>query len=72
MTENTSKTIFNVPDIVCGGCANSIKNALGKTRGVREIEVDIDKKTVAVAHDETVSRGNIEAILDDIGFPVAV
>jgi copper chaperone len=70
MNENANQTILNVPDIVCGGCANSIKNALGQTEGVRAIEVDVENKTVAVAHDETISREKIETILDDIGFPV--
>ena len=61
---------LKAPDIVCGGCAASIKNALGAMDGIKRIEVDIDKKSVAIEHDDDVSREKIEAALDDIGFPV--
>ncbi len=70
MTEDTNKTILKVPDIVCGGCASSIKNALGKKEGINQIEVNVEGKIVSVEHDETISRGEIETILDDIGFSV--
>jgi copper chaperone len=70
MTEQTNKTVLTVPDIVCGGCAGSIKNALGNTEGVKGIEVDVAGKTVSVEHSETISREKIEAVLEDIGFPV--
>lgn len=70
MTEQTSKAVLTVPDIVCGGCANSIKNALGKMEGINQIEVDVQKKSVAVEYDKKVSREEIETVLDDIGFPV--
>jgi copper chaperone len=67
---NTNKTTLKAPDIVCGGCAGSIKNALGKIEGIKQIEVDVDTKNVSIEHDDNVSREKLEAILDDIGFPV--
>ena len=68
--ETQKTTTFRTPDITCGGCANSIKNALGKMEGIRQIEVDVNNKTVSIKHDEQVSREQIETKLDDIGFPV--
>lgn len=64
------KTTIKVPDITCGGCANSIKNALRTVDGVRHVEVDVDSKVVSVEHGEAVSREQIARKLDDIGFPV--
>ena len=66
----TKQTILNVPDITCGGCAGSIKKALGKMDGIKQIEVDVENKIVTVEHADEVSRENIEAALDDIGFTV--
>lgn len=64
------ETTLKVPDIVCGGCAASIKNALGVIEGVGQIAIDVENKTVAVEHDErTISRKEIADKLDDIGFP---
>ena len=65
------ETILKVPDIVCGGCADSIKNALGKMNGIEQIKVDVEEKTVAVEHGEQILRENLEAALDNIGFSVA-
>ncbi len=70
-TQNTATTTtVKTPDITCGGCANSIKNALGKMDGIKNVEVDVATKTVSIEHGAQISRGEIEAKLDDIGFPV--
>ncbi|HXG85120.1 MAG TPA: heavy metal-associated domain-containing protein [Pyrinomonadaceae bacterium] len=68
--ETQKTTTVRTPDITCGGCASSIKNALGKMEGIRQIEVDVETKTVSIEHGEQISREQIEAKLDDIGFPV--
>lgn len=65
--EKNTKLI--VPDIVCGGCANAIKNALGKVDGIQNVEVDIVTKEVSVEHGENVGRGIIIEVLDQAGFP---
>ena len=69
MQNQTNNTILTAPDIVCGGCAGAIKNALGKVNGVSQIEVNVDTKTVSVEHSNEVSREKIVEVLDDAGFP---
>ncbi|HBE82754.1 MAG: heavy-metal-associated domain-containing protein [Blastocatellia bacterium] len=64
-------TKLTVPDIVCGGCANAIKNALGKVDGILKVDVDIEAKEVSVEHGEKVGRGQIIEALDQAGFPAA-
>lgn len=72
MNETTNKTTtVTAPEIVCGGCAGSIKKALGNVAGVKEVEVDVPTKKVSVGHDETVSRENIVDALDRAGYSVA-
>ena len=67
---NTEKT-FSVPEISCGGCANGIKNALGKVAGINQIEVDIQAKTVDVKFDaDVIKESQIVDVLDDAGYPV--
>lgn len=66
-------TNFSAPDIECGGCAASIQKALGKVEGIASVEVDTEKKTVAVSHDDVlVSPEAIATRLDHIGFPATV
>jgi copper chaperone len=63
----STTTTLSAPDIHCGGCANAIKNALGKTPGVSDVAVDVDAKTVTVTHDAPVAA--LTDALDRIGFP---
>lgn len=64
-------TTVTAPEIVCGGCASSIKKALGNVRGVSEVDVDVATKKVTVNHDENVSREKIVDALDRAGYSVA-
>ncbi len=63
-----TETKFSVPGIVCGGCANGIKNALGKVSGIEKVEVDVAAKIVTVEHNQEVSREKLADVLDDAGF----
>lgn len=70
--DSTNKTTeITTPEIVCGGCADSIKKALGKVNGVSDVEVDVATKKVTVRHDEDVSRASITDALDRAGYSVA-
>lgn len=64
-------TTVTAPEIVCGGCASSIKKALGNVPGVSEVEVDVATKKVTVKHEENVSQANIVDALDSAGYSVA-
>ena len=63
-----TETKLSVPSIVCGGCANGIKNALGKVSGIEKVKVDVATKIVTVEHNENVSREKLADVLDDAGF----
>jgi copper chaperone len=67
-----TQTRFIAPDISCGGCAASIKNALGRLEGILIVNVDVPAKSVMVEHDESiVPREKVAEALDKAGFPVS-
>ena len=68
---SNSNTKVTAPDIVCGGCANAIKNALGNVEGVQTVEVDVATKEVSVEHTSVVQREKIIDVLDRAGFPAS-
>lgn len=70
-TNETKTTTLVAPEIVCGGCAGSIKKALGNVAGVSDVEVDVATKRVTVNHDENVSRAIIADALDRAGYTTA-
>ena len=71
MNTQSDKTTLTAPDIVCGGCANAIKNAFGRVQGVSEVEVDVATKQVTVGHDVDLTRDQLAKVLEDAGFPAS-
>ena len=66
-------SLFAAPDIECDGCANAIRNALGKLPGVTVVAVSVEDQTVAVTHEPTTTPpAAIIAALDKAGFPATV
>jgi copper chaperone len=63
-------TTVTAPDIVCDGCANAIKKAVGAIPGVNKVDVNIESKAVSVTHDEQVSHETLRSVLDKAGFPI--
>ena len=59
------------PDISCQHCQHAIEGALGETKGVSSVKVDIPTKTVHVDYDpQKLTLQKIEEVLDDVGYTV--
>ena len=68
MVEHATVT---APDISCGHCVASVKDAVGTLPGVASVEADADTKRVEIDFDPgRVSLAQIEAALDEAGYPV--
>ncbi len=63
-----SVTTVTAPEIVCGGCASSIKKAFARVEGVSAVEVDVPTRRVTVTHDMETSREKIVDVLERAGF----
>lgn len=61
-------TTVTAPEIVCGGCASSIKKAFAGVEGVSSVVVDVPTKKVTVNHDPETSREKIVVVLDRAGY----
>jgi copper ion binding protein len=68
MVEHVSVT---APDISCGHCVATVKQAVGALPGVASVEADEKTKRVEIDFDPgRVSLAQIEAALDEAGYPV--
>ena len=68
MVEHVTVT---APDISCGHCVASVKNAVGALPGVASVEADESTKRIEIDFDPgRVSLSQIEAALDEAGYPV--
>ncbi len=60
------------PDISCEHCQHTIEGDLSKLQGVSQVKVDIPQQTVLVHYDpQMITRDQIVAELDEIGYPIA-
>lgn len=62
---------YSAPAISCEHCQHAIESAVGALPGVQTVTVDIPTKRVDVRYDPAqVAPSQIEATLDDEGYPV--
>ena len=64
------ETIINVKGMVCGGCENRVKNALGEVEGIERVEADYKTGIVKILANENIERKAMEDVIEDIGFEV--
>jgi copper chaperone CopZ len=63
---------LTAPDISCGHCVATIKEEVGTLPGVARVEADPDTKRVEIDFDPgRVSLAQIEATLDEAGYPIS-
>ena len=63
-----SKT-FNIPNISCGHCVNSIKNELEELDGVQKVAGDPEKKEINVEWELPATLELIKETLTEINYP---
>ncbi len=61
---------LHVPDITCKHCKLRIEKALSTIKGINNIEIDIDKKTVFVDADEKTEKTDIIKAIENEGYTV--
>lgn len=62
--------ILKVNGMMCGGCENRVRNAIGDICGVTSVTADQTTGKVIVVANDDVSRELIEETLEDIGYEV--
>lgn len=71
MASTIEQVSLTAPDISCAHCVATIKSELGALPGIQQVAVDPESKRVDVAFDTSrISLAQIEAALDEAGYPV--
>ncbi len=63
--ENT----VTVANIMCGGCADTIRDNLSQMDGVYQVSVDVEEKRVTMELDEE-RMAEVRNKLSELGYPV--
>ena len=64
-------TTFEILNLKCGGCANSIKKGIASIDGIREVSVDLVSSKVTVDTDEIAILTKVREKLSTMGYPEA-
>ena len=62
--------ILNVEGMMCEGCENRIKNALGTIEGVVDVSAKHDTGIVKLIARDNVTEDIVRERIEDIGFTV--
>jgi copper chaperone len=60
---------IKVENIKCGGCMNSIKNALLKIANVQEVSIDKETETILINSSLPFERDGVILQLSKMGYP---
>lgn len=68
-TENLTTVTFSINGMTCPmGCAASIEKKLQQTQGVKDAQVNFEKKTAVVEYDQkTLNNSQIKEIVEGLG-----
>jgi copper chaperone len=59
---------FEVRDMSCNHCVQSIRQAVAAVPGVHKVDVTLENKTVTVEHTPEVGSDTIVAAINDAGY----
>ena len=64
---------LKVEGMTCGGCVNSVQNALNRRNGISSATADLDSGVVTVEFDSAIiQQPVIAAAITEAGFEVAI
>lgn len=70
LSQEKQTVTLSIEKMFCVLCANTVKKALSKVKGVEDVDVDVSRKVAVVRFDQ--STVNVQALLDasgKAGFP---
>ena len=63
-----STTVFEVPEMSCAHCKETIEGALGKVEGVESAIVDLELRSVSV--NGSADRDSLQRAIEEAGYKV--
>lgn len=68
----TTQTItLNIEGMTCGGCVNSVTNALNQVAGVQSADVSLQNNNATITFDDSQTNAHqLTEAIEDAGFDV--
>ncbi len=73
VTQSIEQTqVFTVENMTCAACPITVKKAMSRVDGVKDVTVDYDAKTATVIFDSSLANvADIASASTDVGYPAA-
>ena len=72
MSNTLDRLVVTTPDMSCNHCVATIEREVAELDGVDDVDADLATKQVTISFDPSrVTVAQLEATLDDAGYPVA-
>lgn len=70
---SVQEATFTVDNMTCATCPITVRQAMQRVEGVKEVTVDFDSKIATVIYDATLTDAQeIEDASSNVGFPATV
>jgi copper chaperone CopZ len=64
------KVTYQIPNISCGHCVNTVKMELEMLDGVEQVEAAVDTQEAEITYQEPASEEQLKQVLAEINYPV--
>lgn len=61
---------LKISGMMCGGCENRVKNAVGNIEGVEKVTADHTTGKVVVTANDNVTEEAVRETIEDIGYEI--
>ena len=69
-TAQQQTRVFSIENMTCAACPITVKKAMARVEGVKEVIVDFDAKTATAVFDPTIAKvEDIASASTDVGYP---
>ena len=61
---------FSIPDVDCQHCVNKIESKMPYEKGVKDMKVSLDNKTIWISYEDSkTNKENLAKALEKLGYP---
>jgi copper chaperone CopZ len=60
---------FDIVNLKCGGCVNTVKKGILSIDGIEKVEVDLEASKVIISTDNTKLINQVKVKLSKMGYP---
>jgi len=65
-----NRVVYQIPNISCGHCVNTIEMELSELEGVVSVKADPETREAVIEFQAPVSEDQLKSLLKEINYPV--